>query len=201
MADKKPTSRRIRKTSRSENGEKAKKPQANAQPEGTADEIIRASNEAVQALAQSLTNIATSLQERQSEHTQKYYAALMTAAPQDEDGGLAAAYQKVLDAVASQDATRIADAQKSYVELMSEMSSHMTEHSDTATQDYMTDCQDLMEEAQSHGQDQYFQYIDTLRDVLNKASGDDLPPATLSLVIQGMASAAVLSQGLFPPSE
>lgn len=201
MADKKPTTRRIRKTPRTETGEKIETPQAVTQSDDSDAEIMRASNEAVQALAQSLTNIATSLQERQAEHTQKYYAAILAAAPQDDGGELAAAYQAVLDAVASQDANRIADAQKSYVELLSELMSDMTEHSDAATKDYVTDCLDLMEEAQSHGQEQYFQYIDTLRNMLNKASGDDLPPATLSMVVQNMASAAMLSQGLFPQSE
>lgn len=209
MPDKKPTTRRIRKTPRPETGEIPGKQEPAAQPDdkGPAEpnddepQIVSALNEAVQALAQSLTNIATTLQERQAEQTQKYYAALMAAAPQDDGDQLSAAYQTVLDAVASQDANRIAAAQKSYVQLLSELMSKLTERSEAATMEHMTGYEDLIEEAQHHGQEQYFNYIDTLRNVMNKASEDNLKPTTLLIIVQNMASAAMLCQGFFSHSE
>ncbi len=201
MPEKKPTARRIRKNPRAASAEKPAKPAAETAPDDNGPELVRAMTEAVSALAQGLTNIATSLQERQAEHTQKYYAALAAAAPQDDGGQLGAAYQTVLDAVASQDANRIAAAQKAYVELLTEYMEHLTDKSEAATEEFTSEYQDLVAEAQSHGQDQYGQYVDTLRTVLNKASDDDLPPATMTMIAQNMASAAMLSQGLFPPQE
>lgn len=201
MPEKKPTSRRIRKTTRDKISENPEIAEVDASPEGNGPEVVQAMNEAVQALAQSLTNIASSLQERQAEHTQKYYAALMSTAPEDDGKQLSAAYQTVLDAVASQDANRIAAAQKAYTDLLAEFMKNLTENSEAATEEYAADYQDLIDEVQKHGREQYCQYIDTLGNVMTKASNDDLSPATLSLVAQNMASAAMLSQGLFPPSE
>lgn len=201
MPDKKPTTRRIRKTTRAKTSDKIEKVEVDTPPEDNGPEVVQAMNDAVQALAQSLTNIASSLQERQAEHTQKYYASLMATASEDDGNQLSAAYQTVLDAVASQDANRIAAAQKAYTELLTDFMKNLTEHSEAATEEYTADYQDLMDEAQKHGREQYFQYIDTLGNVMNKASDDDLSPATLSMVAQNMASAAMLSQGLFPQSE
>ena len=201
MPDKKPTARRIRKTPRAETSDKTETSKPAEQPDDNSPEIVSAMNEAVTALAQSLTNIATSLQERQAEHTQKYYAALSAAAPQDDGGQLGAAYKTVLDAVASQDANRIAAAQKAYVDLLTEYMADLTDHSEAATEDYTSNYQELVDTAQNQGRDQYFAYVDTLRTVLNKASDDALPPATLTMLVQNMASAAMLSQGLFPAQE
>ena len=130
MPDKKPTARRIRKSPRVETGDSSDTKKPAAQANDTAPEIIRAMTEAVTALAQGLTNIASSFQERQAEHTQKYYSVLMEAASQDDVDHLTDAYQAVLDALASQDANQIADAQKTYADLLTKFMTHLTEHSE-----------------------------------------------------------------------
>lgn len=201
MPDQKPTARRIRKVTRPKTTEKTEETKVDAPAESDGPEVIQAMNEAVQALAQSLTNISSSLQERQAEHTQKYYAALVSAATKDDGNQLPAAYQTVLDAVASQDANRIKAAQKAYAELLTDFMKNLTEHSEAATEAYSADYQDLIDEAQKHGRKQYYQYIDTVGNVMTKASDDDLSPATVAMIAQNMASAAMLSQGLFPQSD
>lgn len=201
MPEQKPTSRRIRKATRPKDPEITETPEVEAPTQSDGPEVVQAMNEAVQALAQSLTNIASSLQERQAEHTQKYYAALTSAVPEDDGNQIAAAYQTVLDAVASQDANRIAAAQKAYTELLTEFMKNLTEHSEAATKEFSANYQGLVDEAQKHGREQYYQYIDTLGNVMTKASDEDLSPATVSMIAQNMASAAMLSQGLFPQTE
>mgnify|MGYP001794719757 CR=1 FL=1 len=81
---------------------------------------------------------------------------MSAAAPQDDGGQLGAAYKTVLDAVASQDANRIAAAQKAYVDLLTEYMADLTAHYEDATEDYTSNNQELVETAQNQGRDKYF---------------------------------------------
>ncbi|MCP5091526.1 MAG: hypothetical protein GY949_11445 [Gammaproteobacteria bacterium] len=193
-----PSSRPIRKKARP-GAVKSKSENDDTSSEGGA--VIRALNESAQAMAQSFAEITSSLQERQAEYTQKYASALQTSVSGDAAEKINTAYQTILDAIASQDTANIAKAQESYLELLGNVTTAASEEANVATQDYTSGCESVLAEAHEQGQEQYFQYIDTLKSVLAKASKNDLPPGTLAIMAHNLASTASLSQGLFSPNE
>lgn len=163
--------------------------------------VVSALNEAAQAMAQSLAQITSSLQERRAECTQKYVSALRSAVPEGAAQDLQSAYQEVLDAITSQDAGKMAEAQAAYLDLLGKVTAAVAEAANAATTDCVSDFEDVLAESHEHGQQQYFQYLDTLKSVLAKASDNDLSPGILALVAHNMGSAAALSQGLFRQSD
>jgi hypothetical protein len=198
MNSKTPSPRTIRKRKRPPSAENSNPNNGDAGSEGGA--VIRALNESAQAMAQSFAEITSSLQERQAECIQKYVSALQTAALGGAGEELNAPYQAVLDAIASQDAAKIAEAQEAYLEMLSKVTAAATEAANAASHEYATEYEGVLAEAHEHGQKQYFQYIDTLQSVLAKAAENDLPPATLTMIAHNLVSAAALSQGLFSHS-
>jgi len=198
MSTNTPSARPIRKKARP-GAVKSKSENDDTGSEGGA--VIRALNESAQAMAQSFAEITSSLQERQAECTQKYVSALQTAVSGGAGEKLNAAYQAILDAIASQDAANIAEAQESYLEVLGNLTTAASEEANVATQDYAAECESVLVEAHEQGQKQYLQYVDTLKSVVAKASKNDLPPGTLTIMAHNLASAAALSQGLFSPNE
>lgn len=198
MSSNTPSQRPIRKKKRPGTGN-SNSNNGDAGSEGGA--VIRALNESAQAMAQSFVEITSSLQERQAQCIQKYVSELQTAAPGGAGEELNAAYQAVIDAIASQDAAKIAEAQEAYLEMLGKVTAAATEEANAATQEYATEYEGVLTEAHEQGQKQYFQYIDTFKSVLAKASENDLPPGTLTMMAHNLASAAALSQGLFSHSE
>lgn len=193
-----PSPRPIRKKARSGAG-KSKSEKGDTVDDGGA--VIRALSESAEAMAQSLAEITSSLQERQAECIQKYFSALQTAFPGGAGDELNTAYQAILSAIASQDAASISEAQESYLEVLGNVTTMASEEANVAVQEYTSECARVLAEAHDQGQKQYYQYIDTLTSVLAKASKNDLPPGTLTMMAHNMASAAALSQGLFSPKD
>ncbi len=152
-------------------------------------------------MAQSLVQISTELQQHQAECTQKYVAALHSATPDGAEEKLTEAYHVLAEAIGSQDPEKIAEAQAHYVEILGKVTSVATDEANAAIQDCASDFEGATAEAHRHGQKQYFQYVDTLKSILAKASDKDLSPGTLTMMAHNMASAAALSQGLFAQSE
>lgn len=193
-----PSRRPIRKKARTGSGK------SKSEKNDTADEsgaVIRALSESAEAMAQSLAAITSTLQERQAECIQKYISALQTAFPADAGEELNAAYQAVLSAIASQDPASISEAQESYLEVLGSVTTTASEEANVAVQDYTAECESALAEAHDQGQKQYYEYVETLKSVLAKASKNDLPPGTLTMMAHNMASAAALSQGLFSPND
>jgi hypothetical protein len=187
-----PASRPIRQKTHPENG-------SSKSENGGA--VVRALNKAAEAMAQSLYQISASLRERQAESSQKYLSALQSVVPESAEADLTSAYQAFVDAVASQAPDRISEAQTAYTDLLMQLTRAATKQAQSATRDCVADFEDALAEAHKQGQKQYYQYVDTLKSVFAKTTEADLPPETLVMMAQNMASAAALSQGVFSHSE
>lgn len=169
--------------------------------DGNGAAVVRALDEAGQSMSRSLYQINLSLQERQIESAQRYQAALQSTLEAVEVNDINAAYGAYVNALASLDGMRISETRAAYVDLLLKFSVAANQQADFATKTCVADNEQALAEARSEAQQQYNQYLDTLRSVFSRAEEADLRPDALFAVAQNIAAAAAAGTAVFGRGE